>query len=392
MDILENQTRTDVLKFKKELQNLIKTNKQKKSSKSIEEEQIILLEKKDSKYSNTFVIEKSKMYMGLEYNILSKILKEYGLKQSSNPNENHLFGIINSKFYQTNFFLLNGFQFISTIENKYQLYLNLNMYFPHYYNSHYPTSFLLHANTLWNNIKNQSDVYIARPIGSYQGTDIIKVYDQNTLQQAKRLLYIDKYPDGVSMTKYITNPMLYEGRKMHIRAYMLLTMINNKFNSYLFNIMEIFTAKHKYKNEDWNNNNIHDTHFKNSGIMAVFRPEIFKKLTPSIDNAKYNIILENIKENIKYISKIALSNIYQYSGSKNAYEVFGIDILIKDDLNVFIMEINGKFTGYVGADYLFEDYFKWIRETVIKPCLFPNLEIEQRPETTPIYSAEILNY
>ena len=130
-----------------------------------EEKQIIKLEKRDIKYSNTFVIEKSKMYMGLNYDILAKILKEYGLKQSSDPNENHLFGIINYKFYQTNFFLLNGFQFIDIIENKYKLYLNLNMHFPHYYNTHYPKSFLLNATTLWNNIKTQNSVYIARPIG-----------------------------------------------------------------------------------------------------------------------------------------------------------------------------------------------------------------------------------
>jgi hypothetical protein len=388
MDILENQTRTDVLKFKKELQKIIKhTNKNK-----TKDEQITQLDKHDIKYSNTFVIEKSKMYMGLEYESLSKILKDYGLKQSTDPNGNHLFGIINYKFYQTNFFLLNGFQFIDTIENKYKLYLNINMYFPHYYNTHYPKSFLLNATTQWNNIKTQNPVYIARPIGSYQGLDIIRVYDQQTLQQAKRLLYNDKYTDGVSLTEYITNPMLYEGRKMHLRAYMLFTLINNKFNSYLFDIMRIYTAKHKYKNEDWNNNDIHDTHFKNSGFVTVFSPEIFNNLSPSLNNAKYNIILENIKENINFISKIAVSNIYQYSGSKNAYEVFGIDVLIKDDLSVFIMEINGKFTGYVGADCLFKDYFKWITETVIKPCLFPNLKIEQRPETTPIYSAEILNY
>lgn len=379
----------NVLHFKKELSEIIKFSKKENTNTKIQQ-QINLLKKTDIKYSNTFVIEKSAWYPGLEYDELIKILTDLGLKRSDDPKQNHLFGIINNKFYQTEFYMLNGFQFIDSFYNKYSLYLNLSLYFPSHFNNTYPKSFLLKSSTKWNDI-NKKSIYIARPIDSNRGTDIIKVHDDNTLQMAKKLLYNDKYSNGISMTEYITNPMLYNKRKMHIRAYLLFTMINSTFNSYLFDTMEIFIAKEKYKNEDWNNDDIHDTHFKNSGILALFTEAIFHKLTPKINQKDYETIINNIKECILYISKLALSNIYQYSGSKNAYEVYGFDILIKDDLKVFIMEVNGKLTGFEGADYLFEDYFKWIKETVIKPCLFPNLEIEQRPETTPIYSAKILH-
>ena len=390
-DILEKQSKTDVLKFKKELNSIVNFTKKDKTSYKIDKH-IDNLQKKNIKYSNTFVIEKSAWYPGIKYDKLIKILKEYGLKQSSDPNENHLFGIINSKFYQTEFLILNGFQFIDVFENKYSLYLNLHLFFPIHYNNTYPQSFSLKPTTTWNDIKKKNNVYIARPIDSGCGIDIIKVYDEQTLQMAKKLLYNDKYINGISITEYITNPMLYEGRKMHLRAYMLFTMINNQFNSYLFKTMKLFTAKDKYKNEDWNNIDIHDTHFKNSGILSSFDSKIFHKLTPKITNSENDIITNNIKNCILHISKLAISNIYQYSGCKNAYEIYGIDILIKDDLSVFIIEINGKLTGYNSSEYLYDDYFKWIADTVIKPCLFPHLEIEQRPETTPIYSAKLLNY
>lgn len=384
----------DILKFRKDLNSILKISRKKsivKDDKSISkiEKELDILQKTNIKYSNTFVIEKSAWYPGLKYDILIKILKDLGLKQSTDPNTNHLFGIINNKFYQSEFFILNGFQFIDIFVNKYSLYLNLKIYFPTHYNITYPNSFLLKPITNWNDIKS-SKVFIARPIASSRGVDIVKVYDEKTLNDAKKLLYNDKYSGGISMTEYITNPMLYEGRKMHLRAYLLFTLINNQFNSYLFDTMEIFTSKEKYKNEDWNNENIHDSHFKNSGILALFRPEIFHKLTPTINDDQYQQIIKNIKTCIRYISKIALSNIYQYSGSKNAYEIYGFDVLIKDDLSVFIMEVNGKLTGYEEADYLFEEYFKWITETVIKPGLFPNLEIKQSPQTTPIYSTKLL--
>jgi hypothetical protein len=175
---------------------------------------------------------------------------------------------------------------------------------------------------MWNDIKNINTVYIARPIDSSCGIDIIKVYDQQTLSKTKQLLYNDKYINGISMTEYITNPMLYEGRKMHIRAYMLFSLINKEFKSYLFDTMKLFTAKDKYKNEDWNNEDIHDTHFKNSGILSSFDSKIFQKLTPKITNNDKDKIIANIKNCILYISKIAISNnLKELSmGMSNDYE------------------------------------------------------------------------
>jgi hypothetical protein len=87
------------------------------------------LSKKIHKFSNTFVVEHTLKNPDLDYTYLIKILKDYGLKQSKDPNDNHLFGIISYKFYNTNFYLLNEFQFIDSIENKFSLYLNLKLYF-----------------------------------------------------------------------------------------------------------------------------------------------------------------------------------------------------------------------------------------------------------------------
>jgi hypothetical protein len=372
----------------------------KKKMKWIEE-----LEKNNITYSNTYVIENKLIDPGLKYDYLIKILEGHGLKRSNDPKLNHLFGIIDNKFYNSQFFLLNKFQFIDSFKDKYSLYLNLQLYFRDHYYKTYPNSFLLSTNTNWNDInklynKKRSIVFIARPIEAMQGENIIKVWNEDTLNKAKELLYNDKYIKGVSLTEYITNPLLYNGKKMHLRAYMLMTLINNEYKSYLLDVSEIFTAKNKYKNEDWNNEDIHDTHFSNSGISYNFpdivyeteKHKINNKFTPRIGEAEVETIMKNIRECINQISKIAISNIYHYSNTKNTYEVFGIDVLVKDDLSVFIMEVNGKYTGYGYADSIFERYFNWIHETVIKPCLFPQLETLKTLHTTPIYTAKIEDY
>ena len=115
-------------------------------------------------------------------------------------------------------------------------------------------SFFLTSNTNWNDInkghkEKKHYVLIARPIEGLQGIDIIKVWNEDTLNKAKELLYNDKYAQGVSLTEYITNPLLYNGKKMHLRAYMLMTLIKNEYNSYLLEVSEIFTATKKYKND-----------------------------------------------------------------------------------------------------------------------------------------------
>lgn len=345
------------------------------------------------KFNNTFVIEKSLMNPLLDYTYLIKILKSYGLIQSYNTNDNHLFGIINNKFYDTNFFLLNNFQMVDSIANKFNLYFNLKSYYNDFFKKYYPDSFYLDIDMKWKDIKN--NIYIARPISGESGQDIEIVHDENTFENSKKILLNPKYSStGVSLTEYVQNPLLYDGKKMHLRCYFLITLINNTFNSYLLDVGCIYTAKLPYVNHDWKNKDIHDTHLKSTGKPIYFPDDLYEHTNGKISNAKdYEKVYKNICENLEYVSKITSNNIYQFSTAKNTWEVYGIDVLVRDDLSCFIMEINDRFIGYQCADdKLFKKYFDWIDNTVIKPCLFPNLKITTNMSTTSIYTCEILNY
>jgi tubulin polyglutamylase TTLL1/tubulin monoglycylase TTLL3/8 len=345
------------------------------------------------KFNNTFVIEKSLMNPLLDYTYLIRILKNYGLIQSYNTNDNHLFGIINNKFYDTNFFLLNNFQMVDSIANKFNLYFNLKSYYNDFFKKYYPDSFYLDIDMKWKDIKN--NIYIARPISGESGQDIEIVHDENTFENSKKILLNPKYSStGVSLTEYVQNPLLYDGKKMHLRCYFLITLINNTFNSYLLDVGCIYTAKLPYVNHDWKNKDIHDTHLKSTGKPIYFPDDLYEHTNGKISNAKdYEKVYKNICENLEYVSKITSNNIYQFSTAKNTWEVYGIDVLVRDDLSCFIMEINDRFIGYQCADdKLFKKYFDWIDNTVIKPCLFPNLKITTNMSTTSIYTCEILNY
>lgn len=113
------------------------------------------------------------------------------------------------------------------------------------------------------------------------------------------------------------------------------------------------------------------------------------------DKKDFDIIYNNARMLCKEVAKIAVANVYHYSNTKNTWQIFGIDLLIKDDFNVFIMEINGTLTGYKNFNSnkkLEKPYFDWIRDIVVKPVLFPHLEIPQIPCNIPLYEAVINNY
>ena len=350
-----------------------------------------ILFKQELKYQNTFVIDKDvDKHVDLEYDILIKLLEDLGLTRSSDTKANHLFGIINKKYYNTNFLLLNDFQFIADFENKFSLYNNLKICFPHHYNTYYPQSFILNTNTYWNeNFHNK--IYIARPINSCAGVDVVIVYNEETFNKAKTLIYKPLYKTGVSLTEYITNPLLIRGRKFHCRAYLMFTLFNNKFKTYLLKESQILTAKYNYKNADWANKDIHDTHFKSSYRNdLIFPNDLYGETTPMISEKDIDIIYNNSRMLCKEVSKIAVANVYHYSNTKNTWQIFGIDLLIKDDLNVFIIEINGTMTGYGmfnSNKKIEKPYFDWISDVVVKPCLFPHLEIPQKPSNIPLYEA-----
>jgi hypothetical protein len=348
------------------------------------------------KYNNTYIIENSKINPKnflLDYKLLIKILEEYGLKRSNDPKGNHMFGIINEDYYNTQFYLLNNFENIDSFDEKYNLYFNLKLHFPTHYFNNYPNSFMLSSILTWNDIKNR--IYIARPIAGLGGEGIILIHNPETLKEAQTLL-IKKYSNqGISLTEYITNPLLIEGRKLHLRAYMLFTLINNTFKSYLLDSGWIITAKSQYENTDWNNKDIHDTHLQSTTINGIVYPnDLYGRTTPNIKDEKdFEKIDNNMRECVKYISSVAASNIYNFNNAANTYEVYGLDFFIRDDFSTFIMEINSKYVGYKDFPKVLEKkYFEWIHENVIKPCLFPQLENIKNKSNTPIFEVEIDDY
>jgi hypothetical protein len=175
------------------------------------------------------------------------------------------------------------------------------------------------------------------------GIDILFINDNKTLNTAKKLL--DKY-DTIMLSKYLRNPLLFQKRKFHLRLLFIIAIVNNTVKSYLLDTMLFRTAKLPFTLTDFNNSDIHDTHFKSTAKDWYFPDDFTTEnmgvvITPDIIDKLW----KDIREIMRKITIVALdgnNHIRLYDTNKNGFHIFGLDIMITDDFKPNLLECNSN--------------------------------------------------
>ena len=188
-------------------------------------------------------------------------------------------------------------------------------------------------NILKKDVKIKDGVYIIRPVGKSVGSGEGIEYVSN-IKEFEAV--VNKYKSGnkykkIIASEYIQPLLLYEKKKFHIRVHIL--FLNNKGNiTWSTNLHgSIWHAKSDYHNLD-----IHDTHGKYV-THNIFFPEEFiygKENTEKV-LSQMELVLSKVAEIVK-------PNLKCFPESKNCFEVFGIDFMIKDDFTVMLIEVNDE--------------------------------------------------
>lgn len=244
--------------------------------------------------------------------------------------------------------------------NKSNLFVNMNNSFPEIATKHMAfTRNLINVESLETN-----NVLIIKPVGrgAYAGKDIVRVSNNLELTNAKELC--KKYSNVIAVN-YIRDPLLFYGRKFHIRSYMLITI--HPFKAMLFNHSKILTAKKDYIDSEYNNKDIHDTHLSSTPKNIYFPEDL------NIQQDKINSIISQMETITEYLGKLMSGRSHPYPESKYAFEVFGLDFLVTRSYNVILMEVNDRIgmssIGPIDDKYskFSQEYFSWIYENAIKP-------------------------
>lgn len=176
------------------------------------------------------------------------------------------------------------------------------------------------------------DVFIIKPVGvgAHSGKGISVVVNDRELKVAKENAAKHKHWKWIA-SKYIKNPLLFNGKKFHFRCYLMITTMNLK-KFYKFNQYEIVLAKDKYKPSDFQNKNIHDSHAKTTPFLYTYPKDI--------KDDRIQVEVEKIMDRI--IDVLMKTNITGYEEPKYAYDILGLDIMFDDNYNAWLIEVNNK--------------------------------------------------
>ncbi len=291
--------------------------------------------------------------------------------------------ILNKRFYKYDKYLLNTLDFnpINTI-NKDIIYSNIYKIDPKLADKYFIKTFPINQKEKYNFPSN----YILRPIDSFGGQDILYINNKTGLNKA--IEYYNKtknnkniiYGNDVTAAEFITNLLLFKGKKFHLRMYYMISLINNVFNSFLLDECKILTAKVKYNLAEPFVMEMHDTHFDRTDADYFIKDFTSENIGKEINSEIIDTIYKKCKELCSGISRILLDannkQTFLYPNQKNGYYFFGLDILIRDDLEPILIECNiepGMTCKTVkNMDYLSKVIYNWINSTVLEPLFKHN--------------------
>jgi hypothetical protein len=193
---------------------------------------------------------------------------------------------------------------------------------------------------------------------------IIEFYNENN------------YDNKIIASEYIMNPLLFKGKKCHIRMNYLITVVNNKVRCFLSEYGRVFTAVDKYNTTELPfTRDVHLSTAVQTRSDLIF-PDVFND---DKINLNVKVDTDDIMKQTRECMKIATSLIDKSNPTKfinlkiqdNGYHLCGVEFLVDDTGNVFLLEINKphglKFHNLNECKFYTNYLYDWIADCVFYP-------------------------
>ena len=262
------------------------------------------------------------------------------------------------------------------VSDKGNLHRMLQKQFPEVAAAHLPATFCL-DDLQPDKVDWDHHMYIVRPTGTFAwcGNGIQRATNADELRKIQRDMAKSK--DRPLASEYIKNPLLWQGRKMHLRTYWLVRgrTDHSPFFTMLWDRAKILTAKKPYVCGHFEDSEIHDSHAKGTP-RNLFWPD---DLRDALTTEQIEHIQNQMREVLSCIGKAFEPIAQPFPESLWGFEIFGCDFMVDaESLNVFLLECNERVgyqmvPGETDASGRFakftEDYYNWVYDNALAPLL-----------------------
>ena len=242
---------------------------------------------------------------------------------------------------------------LSRKDNLYNNYYRLHVKFPNDF-KYMPETYVLprdneiFAEKIKNyDLNNKENLWLLKPMASSRGRGIRMLTD------------VENIPKKILASHYIYNPHLINGRKYDLRIYILITGYC-PLKIYLYNdgLARFCAEEYNLNPEKMSDRYIHLTNYSINKTAANFEQNdsvneefgekwtlftlknYFKKHNLDYDKV-WGKIKDIIVKVILSVTEIAIPLIKQFKlSSANLFELYGVDILLDETLNPWLMEVN----------------------------------------------------
>lgn len=220
-------------------------------------------------------------------------------------------------------------------------------------------------------------LYIVRPTGPFAwcGKGIERAASAAELRRLQREKAGAR--DRPIASEYIKHPLLWHGRKMHLRTYWLVRgrTEHSAFHATLWSRAKIMTAAKPYECAHFDDRGIHDTHVR-STPRGLFWPD---DMRDALSEAQIAHIQQQMADVLACVARVFEPLAVPYPESRWGFEVFGCDFMVDAaSLTVYLLECNER-VGYhlppgdtdtSGRYARFAvDYYNWVYDNALAPML-----------------------
>lgn len=235
------------------------------------------------------------------------------------------------------------------------------------------------------------DILIFRPAECSSGVGITTLVHPTPTTVARAIEYgrdeavkLKHHISPVLVSRYVGDLALWYGRKFHLRAYFLVSVIRGRVRTHLWSRGDILAAAKPFVLDHFYDKDIHDTHFDSTGGDYAFPKDLVGEHGVSAE--VYDIAWKSMSDTLTHVSEILAPHAKVFNESKYGFEIFGVDFLIRSNGSTVLLEVNDK-VGYSMLTKSFSeefgyDYYEWIDQCVLAP-LFRNSN-----PPTPLYETE----